>query len=917
MADKQTIEYLKEAAKLRKDAKTWMDDFVKKQIEQNKLSEAEARTLAKQDTEYKRIVGNLKEINSIVKEQKTAQSEAIGSLMQQEQKLKSFSGLQQSIVGIERKKIELFAKGNSMHQTQKDAFGRISELNQELLGLSAEDVVSRGEINRQINVEINQLDEKAKKQNGLGDGSRELLALMKEQHSIADGISSLTSDQQKQLESQLDVYDSMKKSIGGVFDTLSLLTNNVNFAIGATVIAMGSLVNKIGDVNKELGSGFDLLNGTNVSAGLLSFIFEDTAGTVKAITSEFGDASAATFSLQTNVGLMAKNMGISNTEAASLVGSFARLNGGSTGIASDMVKTTQQFAKQNGIIPSALMADLASSTEEFALYGRDGGENILRAAGYAQKLGVSMKTLTGIADNLLDFESSITKELELGALLGRNINLNQARQLAYAGDIEGATKETLRSLGGVDAFNRMDYFQKKATADLLGTSVAEMEKMVKNQENAGSMGSVVNEKFSKMNELLDTGLNQYLGTGIQGLGGMITMAGQLNMGFAAMGTSIVGIVKGIGKGIVGLASWVIKATIFLAKMIASAALSLFNGTAFTAASKGLTTMVSASTAFFTSLKESGGLVGGLKKGFESVGGKVKEIFGGDTLSKAQKTFSDKQIAAGFGGKKAKDSLASKVGGGATTQISDSANPAKKGGLMDSMSKINMNAVLKGAAAMLVVAGAVFVFGKAVQEFMKVSWEAVGMAVVSMLALVGAVTLLGAIMTSGIGAVAILAGAAAMLVIAASVLVLGNALQAIGTGFEMMANGIGTLMPQLMSVATTIGGLVLLIPSIGLLSLAMLGLAGALTAVGIAGVAALPGLIAISAVGAVATGIGSLLGVEGGGEKEDRTSELISEIKGLRADLNGGKVAVYMDGKKVTSSVNRVMDRIGTNFYGAT
>ena len=97
----------------------------------------------------------------------------------------------------------------------------------------------------------------------------------------------------------------------------------------------------------------------------------------------------------------------------------------------------------------------------------------------------------------------------------------------------------------------------------------------------------------------------------------------------------------------------------------------------------------------------------------------------------------------------------------------------------------MKKVLMGAAAMGVVAAAVFVFGKAVQEFMNVSWEAVGMAVVSMLALVGAVALLGAIMMSGVGAVAILAGAAAMLIVAAAVYVLGKALQDMAIAFEMM------------------------------------------------------------------------------------------------------------------------------------
>ena len=111
----------------------------------------------------------------------------------------------------------------------------------------------------------------------------------------------------------------------------------------------------------------------------------------------------------------------------------------------------------------------------------------LRAAGYAAKLGTNMSTLSGIADGLLDFESSITKELELGAMLGKNINLNKARELAYSGDIEGATKETLKQLGGIDAFNKMDYYQKKQTADLLGVSVAELQKMNSKMENAGQL----------------------------------------------------------------------------------------------------------------------------------------------------------------------------------------------------------------------------------------------------------------------------------------------------------------------------------------------------------------------------------------------------------------------------------------------
>jgi hypothetical protein len=43
-------------------------------------------------------------------------------------------------------------------------------------------------------------------------------------------------------------------------------------------------------------------------------------------------------------------------------------------------------------------------------------------------------------------------------------------------------------------------------------------------------------------------------------------------------------------------------------------------------------------------------------------------------------------------------------------------------------------------------------------------------------------------------------------------------------------------------------------------------------------------------------------------------ELINEIKGLRADMNAGKIQVHMDGQKVTSSVSKVVDRLTGNSY---
>ena len=678
---------------------------------------------------------------------------------------------------------------------------------------------------------------------------------VKTQIKDANELSSLTSEQKDILEQQAEVFDSMKKKVGALGSTLTTFLKRPQAAIGALVIGIGKFAGKFGEVNRELGQSFTQgLNASTLSATGLGFIFEDTAGTVRELASEFGGVDAATLSTQANIGLMASNMGISNKEAVGLTASFTRLNGGSADMAADMVKTTQEFANQNGIIPAALMQDLAGSAEQFALFGKDGGSNILRAAGYAQKLGVNMATLSGISEGLLDFETSITKELELGAMLGKNINLDRARALAYEGDIKGATKETLRALGGIDAFNKMDYFQKKASADLLGISVAEMQKMADNQGKANELGSIMNTQFSKAGEFLNTGLNKYLGTGIQGLGGMITMTGQVGHGFSAMGTSIGGVIKGTGqilKNIMG--------------MVAGPVL------------KGL--------------KAAGGLLANSGIG-KKVGGIKDKLMSG-----VKDKFTDK----------VKDSITEKITPGADTEM-----PGK--GIMDSMSKVKMNDVLKGAAAMVIVAGAVFIFGKAVQEFMKVSWEAVGMAVVSMLALVGAVALLGAIMMSGVGAVAILAGAAAMLVIASSVLILGHALQAIGTGFTMMGDGIGKLIPHLTSVATTVSGLITLIPALALLSVAFFGLAASLMAVGAAGLLSLPGIMAVAGVGVIASGVGSLLGIDGDSAESGKDSAMVNEIKGLRDDLIAGKIGVYVDGEKLTSKISNITERATSNSY---
>ena len=55
--------------------------------------------------------------------------------------------------------------------------------------------------------------------------------------------------------------------------------------------------------------------------------------------------------------------------------------------------------------------------------------------------------------------------MEASVLLGRQLNLDKARELALTGDLEGLMKEVKNQAGGAATFSQMDVIQRKALAD--------------------------------------------------------------------------------------------------------------------------------------------------------------------------------------------------------------------------------------------------------------------------------------------------------------------------------------------------------------------------------------------------------------------------------------------------------------------
>lgn len=769
---------------------------------EDKTNELSKEELKLKERILETIVSSASDLKKLNKERLAEQNKTLSYLSDEESKLSSLSDMQHGLKKIGEDRLEIVKQislsDTKLNSNSRNSLSTITDLTTKLSTLNRDDYYQRLLLQREIDSEIDSLQEQA----GV---TSELIDNVKAQFEISKSLSYLTEKEKNTLSAQLDVYNKINNTISGTLQTAGTLFRKPIAMVGSFVFALGTVADKVGMVNRELGQSITQLDTASVSAAGLSFIFDDAVGTLKGITNEFGNIEKATLRVQTSTNLIATNMGISAGEASQLIGSFSRLNDGSTEIAADMVKTTQQFAKQNKVIPSDVMSDLAGSAEQFALFGEKGGENLIKAAVGARQLGTNLQTVTGIADNLLDFESSITKELELGAMLGRTINLTRARGLAYEGDINGALQETLKQLGGIEEFNRMDYFQKKQTADLLGVSVAELQKMAKNQENLGTSGAMIQEKFSVIGESLNTITNKYLGTGLKGLGGWLTTLGQINMGLSAVGLNLKGAVSWVASGLKKLILWPVN--LIKAKV----------------ASKSL-----ASTPAFE-----GALVGRDKRGrFTSLAKK-----GANT-------------GKGFG------SSIGSVGRG-------------------------MGAGMKGLAVGFRAFTAPQVIG--------------GLAVVTA-ALIG----LGF----------------ALKLAAPGIKAVGDA---IGTIIESIATGIGTVVRSLGDFGTQLGNManVETIGNILLLSGAITTLSISMAALAATSLLALPAIGAISAVGAVSGFVGDTLesaGIVEAQSVDNKKEEqlMLQELKGLRADLQAGKIAVYMDSKKVTTEVATVANRSTTN-----
>tara|TARA_R100001591_G_scaffold14681_1_gene21146 strand:+ start:265 stop:2376 length:2112 start_codon:yes stop_codon:yes gene_type:complete len=300
------------------------------------------------------------------------------------------------------------------------------------------------------------------------------------------------------LQSTLSATDSI---LGGIGSSIAgFLTNPLTIAT-AVLLTFNETQQAIGDEFGALGvTQFrDDLAGASQEFTKIGLEAKDALTSTKSLSSEFGIGFQKALSLSDSIGDIAVSTGMSAEESGKLIGALTTIGGLTEQGAVELAKSAESLAVANDVAPAVILKDIAANTETFAKFSSAGTEGLTRAAIQARKLGVEFSSIAGAAEGMLDFQSSLNAEVEASVLLGRNVNLQKARELALSGDLEGFQSEILKQVGSQAEFDKMNVLQKNALAKATGLTVTELGKMVSKEKEAVTLqGELAKQDLSKI-----------------------------------------------------------------------------------------------------------------------------------------------------------------------------------------------------------------------------------------------------------------------------------------------------------------------------------------------------------------------------------------------------------------------------------
>ena len=268
-------------------------------------------------------------------------------------------------------------------------------------------------------------------------------------------------------------------------------TKFLKLGLAAVAVAAAGFALEANKLQKDLGVAFGesakilatskSIAAVNKANGMTQ---DETLAIMKNIASEFGSFSEATAATTLKASNLVANFGLATDSVGTLARSMQAVGADSLDAALNSIELQANMARAADVPVGDVMNDVAKNTEFFAKFAKDGGANVTAAAIAAKKLGLELSNVASIADSLLNFEDSITKQMEAEVLLGKELNLEKAREMVFNNDIAGAMQE-ISQLVSPEEFEAMDAVRREALAAAVGLDAAAMARAISGGGAAG------------------------------------------------------------------------------------------------------------------------------------------------------------------------------------------------------------------------------------------------------------------------------------------------------------------------------------------------------------------------------------------------------------------------------------------------
>ena len=298
-----------------------------------------------------------------------------------------------------------------------------------------------------------------------------------------------------------DRTKALSKGVGEYFKILgkaafAFVIKEAISAINYIDTASVSLANNLGiSKNEAIGLTQEFANQSKELRDM-GMSYKDIMEANIQLTSLQGTSALYTKESALGFKVMTKNLGLS-AEQASKMEQFARATGTNAQdqTAFTMGMTTMEN-KRYGVAVSqrAVAQEIATISSNIALSTKAQGNNLESAVHAAKRLGLSMAQVETIAGGLLDFETSITAEMEAELLIGRDLNLERARLAALNNDMETVAKEVTKQGITQASFAGMNAIQQSSIAKALGMTAKDMGDMLIRQTSLKKLGPDIKDE---------------------------------------------------------------------------------------------------------------------------------------------------------------------------------------------------------------------------------------------------------------------------------------------------------------------------------------------------------------------------------------------------------------------------------------